>query len=63
MWTPCWSPLEDGVVDFRQLLLALKAVGYDGWLVFEDFSQVRPSREALGHNLAFIKNLLKEIGD
>jgi sugar phosphate isomerase/epimerase len=63
VWTPCWSPLEDGVVDFRQLLSALKAVGYDGWLVFEDFSQVRPSREALGHNLAFIKNLLREIGD
>jgi sugar phosphate isomerase/epimerase len=63
VWRPCWASLEDGVVDFRQLLLALKAVGYDGWLVFEDFSQARPSREALRHNLAFIKNLLKEMGD
>jgi sugar phosphate isomerase/epimerase len=63
VWTPCWSPLEDGVVDFKQLLLALKAVGYDGWLVFEDFSQARPSGEVLKHNLAFIKNLLREIGD
>ncbi len=63
VWTPCWAPLEDGVVDFRQLLLALKAVGYNGWLVFEDFSRTRPSREALRHNLAFIKNLLKEMGD
>lgn len=52
-----------GVVDFGQLLLALKTVGYDSWLAFEDFSQARPSREALRHNLAFIKNLLKEIGD
>ncbi|MBI1878334.1 MAG: sugar phosphate isomerase/epimerase [Chloroflexi bacterium] len=62
VWTPCWFPLEDGVVDFRRLLLALQAVSYEGWLVFEDFSQARPSREALGYNLAFVKNLLKEIG-
>jgi sugar phosphate isomerase/epimerase len=63
VWRPCWTPLEDGLVDFRQLLLALKAVGYDGWLVFEDFSQARPSHEALRYNLTFIKNLLREIGD
>lgn len=63
LWTPCWSPLEDGVVDFRQLLVALRSVGYAGWLVFEDFSRARPSREALQHNLAFIKNLLEEIGN
>jgi sugar phosphate isomerase/epimerase len=62
VWTPRWSPLEDGVVDFRHLLAALKTVGYTGWLVFEDFSQAQPSREALRHNLAFIKNLLEEIG-
>lgn len=58
VWRPGWAPLEDGVVDFKQLLTALQAVDYNGWLVFEDFSQARPSREALRHNLAFIKNIL-----
>jgi sugar phosphate isomerase/epimerase len=41
-------------------LTALETVGYDGWLVFEDFSQARPSREALRHNLGFINKLARE---
>ncbi len=53
-----WSPLEDGAVDFPKLLEALHGVGYDGWLVVEDFSAARPSREALRHNLKFIRELL-----
>lgn len=53
-----WSPLETGAVDFLKLLEALHGVGYDGWLVVEDFSAARPSREALRHNLKFVKTLL-----
>ncbi len=53
-----WSPLEDGAVDFPKLLDALTAVGYGGWLVVEDFSAARPSREALRYNSAFVKKLL-----
>jgi sugar phosphate isomerase/epimerase len=58
VWTATWAPLEDGVVDFPQFFAALRAVGYDGWLSVEDFSAARPSREALRHNLAFIKEHL-----
>src|SRR5918999_562083 len=50
-WRPRWAPLEDGIVDFERLFEALRAAGYDGWLVMEDFSAARPSREALRHNL------------
>lgn len=60
VWTPRWAPLEDGVVDFPQLLNGLRSVGYDGWLVVEDFSTTRPSREVLRHNLAFVRELLKD---
>jgi sugar phosphate isomerase/epimerase len=56
VWTATWAPLEDGAVNFPQLFAALRAVGYDGWLSVEDFSAVRPSREALRHNLAFIRD-------
>lgn len=55
VWEPRWAPLEDGVVDFGRVFKALEYVGYDGWLVIEDFSGARPSREALGHNLKFVQ--------
>jgi sugar phosphate isomerase/epimerase len=58
IWRPCFAPLEDGAVDFPRFIAVLRAVGYDGWLAVEDFSGVRASREALRHNLTFIRNLL-----
>ncbi len=57
-WRPRWAPLEDGVVDFEQLFEALRLAGYDGWLVMEDFSGVRPSREALRYNLEFVRSFI-----
>ena len=57
-WRARWAPLEDGVVDFDRLFEALEYVGYDGWLVIEDFSGARPSRESLRHNAAFIRALM-----
>ena len=53
-----WSPLEDGAVNFPELLDALHSVNYDSWLVVEDFSAARPTKEALRHNLKFVKDLL-----
>jgi sugar phosphate isomerase/epimerase len=58
VWRAEWAPLEDGVVDFPELFAALREVGYGGWLVVEDFSEARPSRAALEHNIAFIRALL-----
>jgi len=58
VWRARWSPLEDGVVDFPEFFAALRGVGYDGWLVLEDFSAARPSREALRHNHAFVQGVL-----
>jgi sugar phosphate isomerase/epimerase len=62
VWKPRWSPLEDGVVDFDRVFEALEKVGYDGWLVIEDFSGVRPSREALRHNLGFVRAFVDGTG-
>ena len=58
VWEPRWAPLEDGVVDFGLVFEALEHVGYDGWLVMEDFSGVRPSREALRYNLEFVRSFI-----
>jgi sugar phosphate isomerase/epimerase len=60
-WKARWSPLEDGVVDFERLFESLRAVGYDGWLVIEDFSAARPSREALRYNLGFVRDLVQRV--
>jgi sugar phosphate isomerase/epimerase len=56
VWEPRWAPLEDGVVDFGLVFEALEHVGYDGWVVMEDFSGVRPTREALRYNLQFVRS-------
>ena len=60
VWRPRWAPLRDGVVDFPALFAALRAVGYDGWVVVEDFSQAYPSREALRENLAFLRQVAQQ---
>jgi sugar phosphate isomerase/epimerase len=61
IWQPRWLPLEDGVVNFKKVLQSLIKVGYDGWLVMEDFSAARGSLETLTHNMTFMKNLLAEV--
>lgn len=53
-----WAPLEDGVVGFGLVFEAFEHVGYDGWLVMEDFSSVRRSREALKYTLQFIRSFV-----
>lgn len=61
VWQPRWTALEDGVVNLKEVLRSLLKVGYDGWLVMEDFSAARGSLEALNHNITFIKNLPAEV--
>lgn len=61
VWRPRWSPLHDGVVDFYALFQALRSVGYDGWIVVEDFSQRYDSRTALQENLKFLRNIEQSI--
>jgi D-psicose/D-tagatose/L-ribulose 3-epimerase len=66
-----------GHVDWRGVLLALKEVGYDGWLTIESFAEpepelasaasiwrdLAPSGDELAHQgLDFIKGLTKELG-
>jgi sugar phosphate isomerase/epimerase len=58
LWEPPSAPLEDGVVDFGLVFEALEHVGYRGWLVVEDFSGARSSREALKYNLEFVRSFV-----
>ncbi len=57
VWKGRWAPLRDGVVDFAALFAALRTVGYDGWIVVEDFSRAYNSHTALRENLAFLRGV------
>lgn len=57
----CWSPLRTGHVNFNKLFQALKAINYDGYLSFEDFSLEHSTDEKLEDNLAYINEVLSEI--
>lgn len=57
-WQMSWTGVADGIVDWKQVITDLKAVGYDGMLGLEDFSLTYPSRAALRENVHFIRSLL-----
>ncbi|MBD0379463.1 sugar phosphate isomerase/epimerase family protein [Paenibacillus sedimenti] len=58
LWKSEWSPLDEGIVNWKQLLGELKAVGYDGYLGIEDFSGQYGSREMLHNFSAKVKQWL-----
>jgi len=37
-WVCRWTPMEAGIVDWKQVVADLKSVGFDGWFGLEDFS-------------------------
>jgi sugar phosphate isomerase/epimerase len=60
-YVPDWAPFADGYADFKSCFQALKAVGYDGYITFEDFSFTESSEEKLKNNIQYIKNLIDSL--
>jgi len=56
-WEGQSMPMRKGLVDYAVILRALKKVGYDGWLSFEDFSQEQDQETRVRDNLVFMKEL------
>jgi sugar phosphate isomerase/epimerase len=56
-WTASWAPVPEGIADVRSIMRALRHVGYNTWITFEDFSTERP----VERNLAYIKAIELEI--
>jgi sugar phosphate isomerase/epimerase len=54
-WYGEFASLREGAVDVRALFDALAAVGYDGWVSFEDFSTAQPLLERTRDNLAYAR--------
>ena len=55
-----WAPFTDGHADFERCFKALNAVGYDGYVTFEDFS-AEASDEKIKNDLSFIKKIVESV--
>lgn len=60
-YAPCWAPITDGYADFEKCFKALKQCGYDGYVVFEDFSGEDSSDKKMKENIQYIRNIVKAI--
>lgn len=57
-WQVQWSAIDEGQADWKQVIEALHAIGYDGWLSIEDFSMSKSTHETLKHHMEYLKSLL-----
>lgn len=53
-WKSHVVPLKQGLVDWREVMLALEKVGFTGWLALEDFSS-GDTETKLAEDLAYLK--------
>lgn len=60
-YVPDWAPFTDGYADFKKCFQALKTVGYDGYITFEDFSSAESSDDKLRNNIRYIKSIAASV--
>ncbi len=60
-WQCGWTGLRRGIASMTDLVRALRAVGYDDWIAFEDFSTDRPLDDRLRENLTYLKNVVAAV--
>lgn len=56
-----WAPFTDGHADFERVFKALKEIGYDGYVTFEDFSSEVSSDEKMKNDLAYIREIVDSV--
>ncbi|MFC6331789.1 sugar phosphate isomerase/epimerase family protein [Paenibacillus septentrionalis] len=57
-WRVAWRTIDDGEVYWPQVIEALQAIGYDGWLSMEDFSMSAPTEETLEKHISYLKQFI-----
>jgi len=58
VWKPTWASMEDGIVDWSLVVDDLRAVGYDGYLSLEDFSEAPSVDEKLSADCEYMRKLI-----
>jgi sugar phosphate isomerase/epimerase len=61
-WEPNWVPLREGRAHLPEFFRALAAVGYDGWVAVEDFSDAAPLAERTAANLEYLRSIAVAAG-
>jgi sugar phosphate isomerase/epimerase len=56
-WRHAWALMEEGIVDWAQVVGDLKSVGYNGWLSCEDFAEV-PVAEKVAADQKLLRKLI-----
>lgn len=56
-WQTVAAPMKEGRADWAQIIADLKAFGYDGFISFEDFSEL-PTEDKLASNAAYLRELI-----
>jgi len=59
-WTCRWVSMDRGIVDWKQVLADLKAVGYDGWFGVEDFSGTHDTKTMLRAYATWFRSLSEQ---
>jgi len=60
-WRAVSAPLAKGSVNLEALFQALRDVGYDGWVSFEDFSTEQPLAQRVRDNIALVKRIAARV--
>jgi sugar phosphate isomerase/epimerase len=60
-WKTDQSPFNEGVADFNALYEALRKIGYNDYIVTEDFSSKLDTFGKLKFNIGYLKNIEKNV--
>ena len=58
-WYWEWVGLDEGIVNWKEVINILKQKGYDGYLSNEDFREI-PASQKLKENLNYLKNIVEK---
>ncbi|KYG26585.1 sugar phosphate isomerase/epimerase family protein [Alkalihalobacillus trypoxylicola] len=56
-WIRKWAKLDEGLMNWQEIISTLKDIGYEGYIGIEDFSQSFSSEKALAFNIQYLKSL------
>ncbi|WP_018931823.1 sugar phosphate isomerase/epimerase family protein [Gracilibacillus lacisalsi] len=57
-WKVVWELVDEGIVDWEQVIEDLQAVHYEGYIGLEDFSGKKDTKEILQYNIDWLKSRL-----